>query len=354
MYLDFADFARLLYSLDRDMTRAKGAKLNVGWLDPRKAFDRLRSIRSVRRSGWAAIDIVPDEFIVGVRVSPPAMVSEKPRVSACRIVQGLAEVEGVAEVVGSVAAPDFGVTTTLAGDGYQLILGERPAVRAEEMAQSLQWALDSKLDYPASTAYLAWFNVPGHPSTQNRPRQQYVVAARQSAVNERISLIERAGCSVDAVDVRETARRNLGALIESQTGSAVLLLVPEKIGLQITVTFGGELYLERLIRERLLDSEGTDNRERQLDRISLELQRTLDFLRRNTPFIQIDELLFAPGSPAEIVEGLASRLNETLRVLDLSGYFTFDPGLGLESPTQQAKALTALGAALRYRESVVE
>lgn len=326
----------------------------LGWLRPGRLFDRMRGLRAIRRAGWAAVDIHPDEFTVGVRVAASSEVSAKPRVSAFRAIEGATGAESVADVVGSVIAPAFGLTTVLASEDYQLILGERPAVRAEEMAQSLQWALDSKLDYPASSAYLAWFNVPVHESTQNRPRQQYVVAARQSIVDERITLIERAGAPVDAVDVRETARRNLAALIESRTGSAVFLLVPEKIGLQITVTYGGEMYLERLIRERLLDDEGSDNRERQLDRISLELQRTLDFLRRNTPFVEITELLFAPNSPAELIAGLASRLNEPLRVLDLSDYFDFDPGLGLESPAQQARALTALGAALRFRESVVE
>lgn len=326
----------------------------MGWLKPGRVVDRLRGLRAARRAGWSAIDIVSGEYIVGVRVSPPAVANGKPRVSAFRVTQGPSAAEDIAKVVESVVSQNFGFTTVLSSDDYQLILGERPAVRIEEMAQSLQWALDSKLEYPASTAYLAWFDVPVHESTQNRPRQQYVVAARRSVVDERIALIERAGAPVDVVDVRETARRNLAALIESREGSAVFLLVPEKIGLQITVTFGGELYLERLIRERLLEGEVTDVRERQLDRISLELQRTLDFLRRNTPFIEIDELLFAPDCPAEILEGLSPRLNEPLRVLNLSDYFDLDPDLGLESQAQQGKALTAIGAALRYRDSVVE
>lgn len=331
-----------------------GADVALGWLSQDRFFGRLRELRATRRAGWAAVDIVPGEGVFGVRVTPPSAGVDKPRVTACRVVDGAGEADSVADVVGAVVAPNFGLVSVLELDEYQLILGERPAVRAEEMTQSLQWAMDSKLDYPASAAYLAWFNVPVHESTQNRPRQQYVVAARQSIVDERIALIERAGFTLDAVDVRETARRNLAALVEFRTKAPVFLLVPEKMGLQITVTFGGELYLERLIRERILDFEGAENRERQLDRVSLELQRTLDFLKRNTPFIEIGELAFSPNSPKDLVEGLTSRLNEPLRVLDLSDYFDFDAGLGLDNPISQGKVLTALGAALRYRESVVE
>lgn len=326
----------------------------LGWLNPGQMIGRLRGLRATRRAGWSAIEIIPDEGVCAVRVIPPNVNSANPKVVAWRVVAGETSSDTLSEVIGAVTAPSFGLVNVLAIDEYQLMLGERPAVRAEEMAQSLQWALDSKLEYPAATAYLAWFNVPVHESTQNRPRQQYVVAARQTVVNERIALIEKAGVSLDAIDVRETARRNLAALVESRTGAAVCLIVPEKIGLQITVTYGGELYLERLIRERVLDTEGAETRERQLERITLELQRTLDFLRRNTPFIEIGEIFFAPASPPALIDGLKTKLNEPLRILDLTQYFDFEPGLGLEDPTQQAKALTVLGAALRYRESVVE
>lgn len=313
----------------------------------------MRGLRRPRLAGWSAVDF-SDDGVWGVRVVPPSTSGSKPTVAACTSREGGSDDENLRSVLEAISAPGFGLVTTLAMDEYQLLLSERPAVRAEEMGQSLRWALDSKLDYPAAEAYLAWFNVPAHESTQNRPRQQYVVAARQALVNERITRIERAGAKVDAIDIRETARRNLSALIESGTGSGVCLLVPEAAGLQITVTYGGELYLERLIRERVLDAADPEGRERQLDRVAVEVQRTLDYLRRNTPFVSLGELLFAPGAGSELFEGLTSRLSEPVRRLDLKGLFEWEAGLGLEQLANQASVLNALGAALRYRESVVE
>lgn len=314
----------------------------------------MRGLRRPKVAGWAAVDL-SNSGVWGVRVEPPTVVDGQPRVVACRGFDGTPTEDRLREVVSAVVQPGFGLVSILDIDDYQLLLGERPAVRPEEMGQSLRWALEAKLEYPAGEAYLAWFNVPVHESTQNRPRQQYVVAAKQSVVNERITRLERAGGRVDAIDVRETARRNLAALIEQRTGSSVCLIVPEAAGLQITVTYGGELYLERLIRERVLETTDPETRERQLDRIAVELQRTLDYLRRNTPFITLNDLLFAPSDQGDALrEGLASRLGEPLNRLALDEFFTFGPDVDLQSSARQGRSLTALGAALRYRESVVE
>jgi Tfp pilus assembly PilM family ATPase len=232
---------------------------------------------------------------------------------------------------------------------------ERPAVKDEEMAQSLRWMLDARLDYPAAEANLAWLDVPAHEAQGNRPRQLYAVAAQKSVMDERTRLVEETGRLLSTIDVRETARRNLAALVEERSGSGVMLLVAEANGLQITVTFQGELYLERFIPEKVLEERSvgdTEARERQAERLALEIQRTLDFLRRNFPQVTLGEILVGPLPPEiGLASGLASRLSEPVRSLDLCEYFDWPTDSDFGKLEVQARYLTAIGAALRYRDA---
>lgn len=319
---------------------------------------RLAGLLSLGRRewpGWTAID--QSRGCWGVSVAPPSNADGKPRVLACAGTEtDTTDLDALRPILGAVSTAGFGLVGVLPPEAYQLALIERPAVNDDEMALSLQLLLEPRLDYPADEANVDWFEIPAHESQGNKPRQIYAVAARRALMDERTALIEGAGLPLTALDIRETARRNLGALIESHTGNGVVLVVADPTGLQITVTFGGELYLERLIPEKVLESwptADTDARDRQADRIALEIQRSLDFLRRNFPFITVGDIQLGP-LPEEIAlqAALAGRLGEPVVTLDLAAHFEWTEAAGeiLARPEAQAHYLTALGAALRFSD----
>lgn len=253
----------------------------------------------------------------------------------------------------AIATDGFLGAVLIPSEDYQMFLIERPDVAEEELSQSIRWLLDAKLDYPSVDANIAWFDVPQHESMANRPRQQYVVAAPKNRVDQRVSAAEDAGIAVQIVDVRETARRNIAALIEKRVGPGVCLIIVEADGLQILVSFGGELYLERFIRERVLDPADAEIQGRQFDRIALEIQRTLDFLQRNYPFVTLSAIVLTPLPPEiGLLAGLAARLNEPVRELELRDYFEWPTDSEFNQREKQTQYLSAIGAALRFSESI--
>lgn len=326
----------------------------VRYLEKLKVFKNL-DLFNRQFAGWMSLDA--SRGCWGVALAP-AVGGGKPRLlrhAGSDSAEGFA---GVSRgVLAEIATPNFGLTCVLPASEYQLMLIERPAVKEDEMTQGLRWVLDARLEYPSAEANVAWFDVPLHESQVNKPRQLYVACARKAELDARTKTIEEAGAPLTAIDIRETARRNLAALVEEHTGNkGVFLLVAEDEGLQITVTYEGALYLERFIPEKLFErTEGQEPeaRERQADRIALEIQRTLDFLRRNFAFVTVSEILIAPMIvPTGLTSALSSRLNEPVRDLDLSDHFEWSEGSPLREPPTQARYLTALGAALRYRDSV--
>src|SRR5262245_3551616 len=123
--------------------------------------------------------------------------------------------------------------------------------------------------------------IPTQEYLPQRPQQLYAVAARKDVIQQRVGAFRQAKIALNAVDIRETAQRNISALLE-KPGETLGLLAVDAQGMQITFTFNGELYLNRFIETPLntmLASDG-ETRAKMFERIALEVQRSLDFLHR--------------------------------------------------------------------------
>lgn len=298
---------------------------------------------------WTAVDAAHGG-IHCVSVEPPAGLGGKPKVLACGAVEGGdLDAPSLLRLAKSAAVSGSAWVVALDRKTYGILVAEEPAVRSDEMEESVRWAISSLIDYPVVDAAVAWMKIPTEKLLPNRPPHIYAVAARREMVERYRQVFKEAKLTLQAVDVQETAYRNIAALI-AKPGEGVALLSIGRRGLQLVVTFQGEMYLDRYVDETAIGSSADDVAlERARERVVLQVQRSLDFIGRTLPFIDINRLVLAP-MPGET--GLRDRIAENLPVpvesLDLSSVFDFSSTPQLKDESNQANYFVALGAALRF------
>lgn len=301
-------------------------------------------------SGWTAID--RSNGVAVVSVESPKKLGLRPRVVACGYRPEEPETpDDLGRLIQSVSAKGYPKTLLLDRGAYQLNLLEKPNVRQDELESSLRLLLTSLLNYPSANAALSWMTVPPNAAAPNRPVQIYVVSADKSLVDRESSLFKAAACGLSAVDIPEAAQRNISALIDTSTTGCCLVHATDG-GVQITVTFQGELIVEHYLTELLFDEVppgGQEAADHEFDRVALEIQRSLDFVRRNYAYIPIDHVMLAP-TPKDIGlhKALSTRMMEPVAMLDIGDLFDLSACPSLKSPAQQSLYFNALGASLRY------
>lgn len=310
-----------------------------------------KSLWSSEPEGWAALDMQGGMFGVNVRL--PVAGQRKPLVLQRAVFPGQTVEAAVLAQMGRTLSHDKLPTVALLGRrDYQLFMVDKPAVRPDEMDSSLRLAISPQIDYPVAEATLAWLDIPVRQTLGNRVPQLYVAVARTELINGRKALFEQARVGLQVVDIRETAQRNISWQIEDGE-SAVCLLCVELEGVQLTITFGGELYLVRFIGEVLygkgLEAD-RESRAQAVERLALEIQRSFDFVRRNYPSLDIKRVHVAPtAEDLGLVKALQGHLIEEVQALDLAKVFEFPADSDLQKTEVQAQLFYALGSALRIQ-----
>jgi MSHA biogenesis protein MshI len=224
---------------------------------------------------------------------------------------------------------------------YQLLQVEAPSVPDEERKDALRWKIKDMIDYPVEQATLDFLTIPQDPANPNKQSYVYAIAAKNELVGQLTNNFSEAGINLAAIDVRVTAQRNIAALLEQENRGLAMLSFGRNGGL-LTFTSGGELYHTRFIE---ID-EG--KLEASLERISLELQRSLDHFDRQFPFIAVNKLLVTPCAEQEaLIQHFKTALYIQVEGFNLSDVFDFEAGMAFDDLAQQAGVLHALGAALR-------
>ncbi len=241
-------------------------------------------------------------------------------------------------------------TTLLKNGDYQMLQIEAPSVAPEEFKQAATWKVKDLIDYPVERAAIEVLTIPGGSAgSGGRPGSMFAVAARDETVRQRINLFESAEIPLEAIDIPELAQRNVSALLETE-GRALGMLGFDSQGGLLTITLGGELLLSRYLDVTLQHlTDATEERRLQLlERVGLELQRSLDFFDRQPNSVVVSKLLvqaLPPGSG--MLEYLASNLSVPVEVLDLESVLDFSRVPALRDPQRQGQCLQVLGAALR-------
>lgn len=311
-----------------------------------------RILKPGGKFGWTAVDITP-EGLFGVSVLPPTEMGGRPSVVACASVvdASIDTPQALVRLSKNISVNGCAWVVPLERRQYDILVIEEPPVRADEMEQSVRWAISTMINYPVTEAQVSWMKIPTEKLMPNRPPHIYAIAARLETVNANRELFKQAKIPLRAIDIQETAHRNL-ARLAAKPGEGVALLAVGKRGMQLTVTFDGDLYLDRHVDENILGANiDESSRERAIERVILQVQRSLDFVVRTLPFIEINRLMLAP-MPAQY--GLREHITENMPVpvepLDLARIFDLSRAPQLREEERQADYLVALGAALRFMD----
>lgn len=234
----------------------------------------------------------------------------------------------------------------LGEDQYRMLQVDAPAVPPEERVQALRWRLKDAVDFPVDGAAIGVADIPTEGSRQ---AGVFAVVAPSAVVGERMSLFHAAKIPLEAIDIPEMAVRNIAALFEEANRGVAFLALTQGDGI-LTITYRGELYLSRRIEisTAALAEADPERRQQMLERLALELQRTLDNFDRQYGFISVSRLMVASEFDcAGTVAGLVENLYLPVLQADLAKVADFDAVPELRSAERQAQSLVAIGAALR-------
>jgi len=241
----------------------------------------------------------------------------------------------------------------LAQGEYKLLHLEKPNVPANELKQAISWKLKDMIDYPVEQATIDVINIPANPNNSNRQSYVYAVVAKNELLSNYIQRLKAtSGSGLEVIDIPELAQRNIAAFLEQKDRGLAMLSINSAGGL-LTFTSGGELYHARHIDidTQQLQSENSERKSNVFERLSLEIQRSLDSFEREFSYITTNRLVLAPFAGREdCYDFLKSYLNIQIDRFDLSDVFQFENNVELGDLTMQANLLPVLGAALREGE----
>jgi len=242
-------------------------------------------------------------------------------------------------------------TTVLHPGEYQFLMVEAPDVPAAELKSAIRWKVKDLVDYRIEDATIDMLDIPpASPATASNARPMFAVSARNDLLQGRIRELEEARVPLSVIDIRETAQRNIAALFESADRGLAFIHFGADAGL-LTINFRGELYLARRLEvgvEAL--AEGAADEGGALERVALEVQRTLDHFDRQFRHIAVAKLVLGPTPrPTRLAESLRERLDLAVEESDLRKVLDFAEAA---EPEAQWRFFHHFGAALRQDAKV--
>jgi MSHA biogenesis protein MshI len=239
---------------------------------------------------------------------------------------------------------------------YQMFALDAMNVPAEEIKSAVRWRLKDMLDYHTDDATIDVFDIPGDTHNNGRNASLIAVAARNQLILERQNLFKQANLSLQVIDIVDMAQRNISCLLEPE-GRGVAMLSFDAQGGLLTVTFNQELYLSRRLDINLSALQVDDEQARFniFERVSLELQRSLDHFERQHNYITTAKLVLAPmGELGAVLQSyLSSNMYMPIELLDLSKILDVAHLPELKEAQQQQLFYQIIGASLRKEEVVL-
>lgn len=232
---------------------------------------------------------------------------------------------------------------------YQLIAIDAPDLPRAEWRDALRWSLKDMVDFPVADAAIDLLEVPGSDAASRRPPNLIAVAAAHAQLAPLADAAHDAGTRWQAIDIPETALRNLAARVE-EPGRALALLHVADEQATLVITLGGELLATRRIEVTLaqITDADVDIRQPAWERASLELQRSLDSVERQHSQVGLSRLLVAPGAAlAEFAAYVRDLVYVPVAAFDLAEAVDLADTPALADPAEQSAYLCAIGAALR-------
>lgn len=243
---------------------------------------------------------------------------------------------------------NYQFTTLLDSGEYQLLLVDAPNVPVDELKTAIRWRIKDTLTCHVDDATVDVLQIPSSKSGSERPQSLYAVAASNDTLRKRIALFENARIDLEIIDIPEMAQRNIAELFEER-GRGLALLAFDDLGGLLTFTLNGELYLARRfeVTAGQLQDANDDLRQQAIDRIELEVQRSLDYFDRQFNHIPISRMLVLAPMQSGLIKMLANNLDFPVERLDLAQVMDISAAPDLADSDFLAYVLPTLGAALR-------
>jgi MSHA biogenesis protein MshI len=303
--------------------------------------------KSRRKPGWLAINVAAEQVDVAHVTRNGA---ERPQVLMTDSFRK--EGSDIATLVRLRREFEFNhyrCTTLLKNGDYQLLQIEAPNVPDEELKAASGWKVKDMIDFPVERATIEVLKIPAGNQGAARAGSLFAVAAKDDTVRQRARLFESADIPLEAIDIPELAQRNISALLESD-GRPLGMLAFDANGGLLTITQGGELLLSRFLdvtADHLLEAN-SERRTQLLERVGLELQRSLDFFDRQPNSVALTRLLI-PALPPHVgmLDYFSNNLSVPVEVFDLESVLDFSRVPALKDPQRQVQCLHILGASLR-------
>jgi MSHA biogenesis protein MshI len=310
----------------------------------------MRLFRKAQKTDtWLAL-VLQRDGIAAASVRRPAV--GKPALTLASFFPGAPGLDALEKAGKELHSANYRCTTVLGGGDYQFMSVEAPNVPRAELKTAMRWKLKDILDFPVDEATYDVLDIPVDPNAAVRPQQSiFAIAARNSVIQARQKLFTQSKIRLRTIDIPEMAQRNVSSMLEPDGRGIAMLSFNEDGGL-LTVSWRGELYLSRRIDvtlAQLLDPDA-DRRNQSFDKITLELQRSLDNFERQFSFISVAKLVLAPSGADGLQDYLGSNLYTRVETLDLRQVLDLDGMPELADPVRQQRFFVAIGAALRVEE----
>lgn len=308
--------------------------------------------KAKKNEGWLTIAFLGDGIAAAIM---RRSASAKPAVAMTSFFPGTVSAEALEKAGKELRANDYQCTTVLSGGEYQMLAVDAPNVPPDELKTAVRWRLKDMLDFHVDDATIDVLDIPVDKNAATRANHSmFAVAARNSVIERRQHLFTEARIGLSVIDIPEMAQRNISALVEPEGRGVAMLSFGDDGGL-LTVTFGGELYLSRRIDVTLaqLMEPDHDKKHQSFDKITLELQRSLDHFDRQFHFINVSKLVLAPSAASGLEEYLSSNLYTPVEAMDLADVLDLSQVPALAGKAEQQRFFLTLGAALRHEETVL-
>ena len=261
------------------------------------------------------------------------------------------ERQGLAKFAHQMHLARYKCAALLRPGDYQIFTVDALELPKEELKGAMRWKIKDLIDYPVTEATVDTLDIPPPEGQNARTHMMFAVAAKSELIKTTMRRCEESRVPLSVIDIPETAQRNIAALYETEERALGLMYFADEWGL-LTVNFRGELYLARRFDAGLRQILAEASREAALERVTVEIQRTLDHFERQFRTIPVTKILLAPGPDVgTVAELIKTRLGMETQQIDLREVLAF-PDAG---PDQQAqwRLFHHFGVALRYKSPVV-
>lgn len=306
--------------------------------------------RAKKSDGWLTVTFLRDGVCAGrvQRVRDGKAVVE---VTAFYPSDNALSPEALERLNKELKAGTYQCGTMLSGGEYQLLMVDAPNVPQDELKTAVRWRLKDMLDFHIDDATIDVLDIPVDTGAASRGHSMFAIAARNALIQSRQTLFSEAKLDLNVIDIPEMAQRNISALLETE-GRGLAMLSFDADGGLLTITYKAELYLSRRIDVTLaqLQERDSDRQQAQFDKITLELQRSLDHFDRQFSYVNVLKLMLAPTGAEGLHEHLASNLYMPVEAMTLDDVFDLSKAPALQDVAQQQRFFLTLGAALRHEE----